>query len=209
MALSLIFFSVLSVQVTRQFAFPKARFSIEQRSLLRSEGDSGAPIWIVEYIDYQCGACRTASQWLKETRERFPKKIYLQVRFHPILAHPYGLKSAIYAECASRQGRFWPFHEILFKKQPKWSHVPPEEIDALFESYAKEAGLNVRNLRACVASPLTKATVFEENQASQSMGVKVTPTFFVNGKMIVGLQAIAEELRKLLPEAAGAGPEKK
>ena len=57
-----------------------------------------------------------------------------------------------------------------------------------------------RRLRACVSDPSTKEAVLLETEASQSMGVRVTPTFFVNGKMAVGLAALEEELRRLFPQ---------
>ncbi len=148
-------------------------------------------------MDYQCPSCRQAFKVLDAYLKEYPSNIYLQVRFHPLKQHPYGLESALYAECATRQNKFWEFHRLLFENQEDWKES--SAVIEKFHDYAKQAGLDLKKLDACVADPLTKETVFQEGIESSQLGVHSTPTFFINGKMIVGPKPLMEELKALSP----------
>lgn len=183
-----------AVFTARYFFAPSGTLSADKRSLLRSKGDPDARLWIVECIDYQCKACAAASKMLEEAMKDHPKEIYLQVRFHPLTKHAYALKAAIYAECAARQGKFWPFHKLLFEDQDIWSEAPESEIDAIFEGYAQSVGIPERIVRACVANPKIKETVLEEVAAQKEAGVRITPSFFVNGELAAGFFEMKDRL---------------
>jgi len=177
---------------------------MDRRMSSRAKGDLSAPLWIVEYIDFQCVTCGLASEVVREYLEKYPSKIYLQIRFRPlILTHEFALKSAIYAECAASQGKFWPFYEILFKRQKDW--VSSSSPDDLFHSYAKEIGVNVKKLDACLRDEAVKKRVIAEKDEAMDLGVKGTPTFFMNGKMVVGLEALKGELEAAFPEKKEGG----
>lgn len=182
--------------MARHVLGPRLSFSEAQRASLRAKGEPSAPLWIVEYMDFGCPTCRDAADLLSRTLEAHPGKLYVQVRFHPFLNHRYALKSCIYAECAARQGRFWPFHDLLFEKQDEWGAVEKEAVDGLFSRYAESAGADAGRLARCVEDPETKRAVLEENDAANTLGVKVTPTFFVNGEIVAGLDALREKLRE-------------
>jgi protein-disulfide isomerase len=191
-------FCVIAVFSARHFVFPRVRFTEDQRTLLRSHGEPGSPIWVVEYLDYQCPPCKMASESMKGIFRKYPSLVYSQVRFFPLVKHPYALKASLYAECAARQGKFWEFHDTLFDRQLEWSQAKPGEVDAWFEGYARGSGLDVKNLTACVEDPATEETVLKEAESGKAMGVAVTPTFFVNGRMAVGLEGLTEELDGVL-----------
>lgn len=188
-----------SVEGLRFLAGPKGKWVMDRRISSRSKGNPGAPVWIVEYVDFQCGSCRLASGVLQETFKKYPSQIYLQVRFRPlVLAHLFALKSAIYAECAASQGKFWPFYEILFERQKDWGSS--SSPDDLFHSYGKEIGMDLKKLDACIRNEDVKKKVIAEKDEAMDLGVKSTPTFFVNGKMVVGLEALQEELAADFPK---------
>lgn len=181
-----------------RFVFgPKGKVTFDKRILNRSKGNPNAPVWIVEYMDYQCPACRTAFYVIDAALKEYPSQIYFQVRFHPLKQHPHGLESAVYSECAMRQKKFWEFHRLLFENQKEWEDLILTEDK--FHEYAQRAGLNSEALDACLADPLTSETVLKENTDSRMLGVNTTPTFFVNGKMIVGIMEMKAELQKLFP----------
>lgn len=181
-----------------RFVFgPKGKVTFDKRILNRSKGNPNAPVWIVEYMDYQCPACRTAFYVIDAALKEYPSQIYFQVRFHPLKQHPHGLESAVYSECAMRQKKFWEFYRLLFENQKEWEDLILTEDK--FHEYAQRAGLNAEVLDACLADPLTSETVLKENTDSRMLGVNTTPTFFVNGKMIVGIMEMKAELQKLFP----------
>lgn len=191
-----------SVEGLRFLTGPKGKFYFDRRISSRAKGNPGAPVWIVEYVDFQCRTCRLASSVLREYMDRHPSQIYLQVRFRPlVMTHFYALKSALYAECAAAQGKFWPFYQLLFDRQDDWKDS--FETDELFISYAKEAGLDVKALELCVADPRTKERVVVEKDEAMDLGIKSTPTFFINGRMVIGLDALREDLAMLFSGKEG------
>jgi protein-disulfide isomerase len=203
----LVALSVAAVIAGRHFLGPQAGFSAEERDFLRSKGQPQAALWIVEYLDYQCESCRIGSGVLEDFIERHPGKIYLQVRFYPLVTfHRHAFKAAMYAESAARQGKFWPFHEILLREQPRWSPLPDTAIDAVFEGYARSAGIDTGILARSLGDPSVKQAVMDEKDKAMAMGVKVTPTFYLNGRMIVGPDPLKAELERFFGSPAKEAP---
>ena len=192
-----------SVEGFRFLAGPKGKLVMDRRVSSRAKGSPKAPVWIVEYIDFQCGTCGRASKVLGEYLEKYPSQIYLQVRFRPlVLSHEFALKSAIYAECAASQGRFWAFYEILFARQKEWASSGSP--DGYFHAYAEEIGMDPKRLDACIGDEAVRKRVVAEKDEAMDLGVKSTPTFFINGNMIVGIEALKGELEAAFPEKEGS-----
>ena len=98
----------------------------------------------------------------------------------PLPNHKHGREAALAAEAASRQGKFWGMHDMLFEKQADWSNVP--DIHPVFEDYAKQLGLNVDKFKKDLESPDVAAAVDRNHQQGETRGVKNTPTIFINGR---------------------------
>ena len=166
---------------------------LKQRIAERSKGDEKAPLWITEYFDYQCPPCATARGLLENALAAHPGVIRLEVRFFPLPTHRNGQKAALYAECVSRQkGKFWKFHEELFSHQREWAEDPYAPLK--FAQYAQNAGADIRKLDACVKDPRMDLVVSDEKKAAEALGVQMTPSFFVNGKLVVGPTAVQGEI---------------
>ncbi len=197
----LILVCVAAVWAVRTVRGPVRPGMPDSRFLARSKGDPSAALWIVEYADLQCGACADAALLVKRLLAAHPKEVFVQFRFKPNTGgHRYALKAAIYAECAARQGRFWDFHDSLFARQREWSASP--DPDGFFLDYARAAGLDTGRLASCVDDPKTKQAVVAEKDQAIELGVVETPTFFINGRMVVGAPAFERELGELFPEPA-------
>lgn len=164
----------------------------------RVKGARGAKMSVVEYFDYQCGACRMAYQLFEEYERAFPGSIRIEMRYYPLPGHPHGLKAAIHAECAAAQGKFWPFHDRLMQNQPQWASLP--DAAPTFRNYAIETGVDAAAFDACVANPETEIRVLKEKEGGIALGVKLTPTCLINGEMIAGSNAVADELKKTFGE---------
>ena len=163
----------------------------------RSKGNPSAPLKIVEHLDYQCGSCRYAAGLLHEYLKKYPDRMFLEVRFHPLTGHPHGELAATYAQCAADQGNFWPFHELLFERQQGWAPLP--DAHAAFRQVAIDSGMDIARMEVCVASPATLEKVRAEKKDSASRGVASTPSFFINGTMVVGPKMLLNELDKYFP----------
>ena len=165
----------------------------------RSTGGPNAKVHIVEFIDFQCPACAYGSKLLKEQREKYPQDIHLQVKYFPLIkTHTHAMQSALYSECAARQGRFWEFHELLMPAQPQWS--PLINAEANFLAMAKQAGIDKARLDACLISDEAAKTINDERSLGQSLGVQSTPTYFINNKMVVGSKSLMDELNAYFPQ---------
>lgn len=90
------------------------------------------------------------------------------------------------AECAADQGKFWEYHDLLFDKQ-NGENVGTFTKENLV-SYAKEAGLDVVKFEPCLKNDETLQRVVADTNEGRQVGVSGTPTFFINGKPLVGAQ---------------------
>lgn len=195
--------SLASVAVGRHYFGPKGRLAFDPRVSSRAMGSPHAPLWLVEYLDFQCQSCRTAASMLHKAIEDHPGQIYLQVRYHPLMeAHRHALKAAVLAECAARQKKFWPLHDELFENQALWSDT--ENPDAFFKHYAQKAGLDLKRLEACEKDSAVKKAVIDENEEGMALGVSITPTVFLNGKIAAGVPAISAALDEYFRSEKGA-----
>lgn len=161
--------------------------------LARSKGSPKAGLQIVEFIDFQCPACAGGSILLRNYFKQYPDQIHLQIKYFPLVRmHTHALKSTYYSECAGRQGKFWEFHDLLMDRQQEWS--PLLNGEGVFNDIAGRIKLNLDALKACVASDDTRTVVFDEKAQGESLGIKSTPTYFINGKMLVGTKSLTEEI---------------
>lgn len=150
-----------------------------------SEGPDDAPIVIVEFSDFQCPFC---TKWHNETYlpllEEYPDQIKLVYRNFPLTSlHPDAYLSAEAAMCAGDQGRYWDYHEALFESIYGLSQ------DAL-KQYAEELALDTVSFDECLDSHKYQDFVRADMEYAMSIGVQSTPTFYVNGQLVVGAQPI-------------------
>lgn len=187
--------SVVFINGVRFVTDRARRLSFHQVAVARTKGNPKAPIRIVEYIDFQCPACVSGSVVLKKYLEKYPTRIYLELKYYPLSQiHRHALKSAVYGECAARQNNFWPFFYALIEKRAVWERMI--KPDSLFMDIAKQLRLNIPRLQSCVEDDKIKADVLNEKAEGRARGVQSTPTYFLNGKMIPGLKPLQEELEK-------------
>jgi protein-disulfide isomerase len=152
-------------------------------------GDANAPVTIVEFSDFQCPFC---ASFFNETLPQLQKdyidtgKAKLIYKNLPITnIHPYAERAAEAAECAEKQGKFWEYHDTLFKNQQTWAS---ENATAIFKKYASNLGLNATEFDNCLDSNKYSSEISKDLQDGQNAGVTGTPTFFINGIRVVGAQ---------------------
>lgn len=150
-----------------------------------SEGPDDAPIVIVEFSDFQCPFC---TKWHNETYlpllEEYPDQIKLVYRNFPLTnLHPDAYLSAEAAMCAGDQDRYWDYHEALFESKYGLSE------DAL-KTYAEELGLEMNSFTVCLEEGEYRDFVRADMDYAMSIGVQSTPTFYINGRVVVGAQPI-------------------
>ncbi len=160
-------------------------------------GPEDAPITIVEFGDFRCGYCRRHFQ---ETFEPLLAAYEGEVRYvfrdFPILSQE-SLVAALGAECAHDQGAFWEFHDRVYDNQ----NVLTREQ---FISYATDLGLDVATFTTCLDEQQHLEEVVQDYQDGQTLGVGGTPTFFINGKPLIGAQPYAQFQLRIDAELAAA-----
>src|SRR5689334_3962749 len=100
-----------------------------------SFGPANAKVQIVEFSDFQCPFCSQAAGVVHQIREKYGDKVRFTFRQFPLPMHPNAKEAAEAALAAGTQGKFWEFHDRLFKNQNKLDR-------AGLEAHAKETGLN-------------------------------------------------------------------
>lgn len=137
-------------------------------------GTMDAPLTIVEYLDFECPFCARATGMWRDVQEHFGDRVRYVARHMPLDDHPHSRQAAVAAEAASRQGRFWEMHDLLFAHQARL------EVEDL-RGYAADLDLDLARFDADCADPEVWAAVEQQEQSALASGVRGTPTFFVNG----------------------------
>ena len=167
--------------------------------LVRTKGNRNAPIHVIEFIDFQCPACAAGSAFLKDFMDKHPGLVRLELKYFPLeKIHHHSLISIRYAECAGRQGRFWPFHDLLLTKQSQWANLA--EATSVFDLMAREVGVDPGRLKSCLADEALDALINSDKEEGKSRGVNSTPTYFVNGQLVVGGKSLEVKLNQSMSE---------
>lgn len=120
------------------------------------------------------------------------------VKDFPLPSHPLARPAHEAARCAAEAGRFWPYHDRLFDEQPRF------ERDALIR-YAVEVGLDGGAFTRCLDARPFAAAVEADIAQGRAVGVRGTPTFVVNGQLLVGAQPV-EAFRRAVDDALARRP---
>jgi protein-disulfide isomerase len=151
-------------------------------------GSDQAKITMVEFTDYQCPFCeRYVTETLTQLEKEYVEtnQVRYVVRDLPLAFHPNSHLAAEAARCAADQGKYWEYHDKLFATQADWSEG---DAQTLFAQYAGALGLNQGEFSTCLSQGKFKQAVEDDLALAERAGAGGTPTFFINGKELVGAQ---------------------
>lgn len=158
-------------------------------------GAAAAPIEVVVFSDFECPFCRRVVPALARLEERFPGDVSFVWRHFPLAMHPRAAPAAEASQCAHAQGRFWQYHDALFRQ--------PERLDAAgLEEAARTAGLDLESFTRCVSTHVRAGDVERDREAGSRAGVTGTPTVYINGVQHVGALPFEAYERAVLEELA-------
>lgn len=158
-------------------------------------GDPNAPVTIIEYSDYECPFCEMFfSQTESLIRKDFIEtgKAKMIYRDFPLEFHQYAMPAALAANCAKEQGKFWAYHDEIFKNHNNL-------VNFNYIETAKKLGMDENKFKSCFESQKYKEQIQQVFEEAKSIGVQGTPTFFINDKMIVGAQPY-EKFKSLIEQ---------
>jgi protein-disulfide isomerase len=140
------------------------------------QGDTNAPVTLVEYGDYQCPHCRVAHPLVKRLEHHFSEKLRFVFRNFPLTQiHPFAEPAAEVAEFANAQGKFWEMHHQLFENQDRLG-------EELFAELSSELGLDPEALVKALEDGTYISHIRADFTGGVRSGVNGTPTFFINGE---------------------------
>jgi len=145
-------------------------------------GNPDAPVTLEEFGDFQCPPCSSFAGFIEELLKQYDSRLRIVFRNFPLPAHEHAREAALAAEAAGMQGRFWEMHDVLYREQAVWSKAP--NTRELFESYAGTIGLNLDQFRKDMDSEKAKERVDSDHALGDSLGVKFTPTLYINNQPV-------------------------
>lgn len=191
--------ALAGTQIQAPAAAPKP-VQVADRANEPIEGKSSAKVTMVEFGDFQCPFCQSFTQnTLPQIKSQYidTGKVKLIFRHFPLPFHVNAQISAVAAECANQQGKFWPYHDLLYKN----GQADGTNLDKVsLEKYADSLGLNKGNFlgvgknkfNQCLETNAPLKIVQADAAEGTKDGVSGTPSFFVNGQIVVGAQPLAQ-----------------
>lgn len=163
-------------------------------------GDPNSRVTFVEFGDLQCPACVASFPIVEQLRNTFGDRVRFVFREYPLESlHMYALGAAEAAECAGKQGRFWPMLDRMYEAKGQLD-------DPSIQHYASDVGVDAAQLKQCVASDETLSTIRRDQQDGLALGVRSTPTFFVGARRIEGALTFDQFSEMLKQDLASQPP---
>lgn len=158
-----------------------ATFEITEDDHVR--GDASAKVTLVEFSDFECPFCEKFTPTVEQIMKEYAGKVRLVYKHFPLSnIHPNAQKAAEASECASEQGKFWEYYNVLFKNQPGGFSIDK------FKAWAGELKLNTTQFNACLDSSKYATKVKVDAAEGTAKGVTGTPATFINGALVSGNQ---------------------
>lgn len=151
-------------------------------------GKKDAKVQIVAFSDFQCPYCSRGAETMHAIAKKYGSKVGISFKHYPLPFHERAAPASEMAMCVKKvanDDKFWKFHDIAFKNQDKLDN------DNLVK-FAKEAGANEAKAKECYDKGEFKDFVQKDMAYGNKIGVRSTPTFFINGQMVAGALPIEQ-----------------
>jgi protein-disulfide isomerase len=155
-------------------------------------GLATAPVTVVEFTDFECPYCVRGHETLEKMRRRYGDKLRVVYKSFPLSFHGHAFLAARAALAAEVDGKFWEFADRLYQTRAKFDE------DTLM-GIARDLGLNAKKFAARLHSDQFDAKISADQDLGNTLGVRGTPAYFVNGRALDG--AVPElEFRLVIQE---------
>lgn len=167
--------------------------AVDSSRLVRTESPQiqtpGAKVTIVEFADFECPGCAGMHPVLKKIVADYSGKVNFVYRTFPI--HRDSALAAKFALAAGEQGKYWEMHDMLYDNQSVWAgkENPPKDI---FLGYARELKLDIAKLEKSLSDGHLDSQVNADRDDALKLGLRGTPTIFINGSMLKGVPSDGE-----------------
>lgn len=148
-------------------------------------GNKDSNVRIVEVGCFSCPYTRDAEQFRSQLLDKYGGNVSFTFRSMPLPSHTLSFERAEAADCALEQDKYWEYHDKLFENQ---ENITIEKMKGI----AADLGLDTEQFNACFDSRKYKDEVQKDYDDAVAAGIFATPTYFVNGRPFVGIQAFAQ-----------------
>ena len=179
--------------VVFRLAPPRATVSLKDVPV---RGVPTAPVTIVEYADYECPYCQQVQPTLDKLEADYKGKVAFAYKDFPLPMHSHAQKASEAALCAGAQGKYWEYHDRLFKDKQL-------EVPQLKES-AAALQLDTKAFNECLESGKQAEVIKAQLGEGQALQIGGTPSFLINGRFLSGALSY-EELRQAVEEELNGG----
>ncbi len=138
-------------------------------------GEESAKVTLVVFTDFLCPHCSRAAVKLREIVEENQGRVRLAYRSFPVSRQKGSIYSALAGLAAHRQSKFWQLHDMMFENRTRLNE---DVIMAL----AEEAGIEMDQFREDILDPALEAQLRAEREQGEKLGVRGTPSLFINGR---------------------------
>lgn len=163
-------------------------------------GKADARVTIIEFSDLQCPFCARAYKTLEEEiLKEYGERVRFAFKNYPLTSHPWAEPAALASLCARLQKpeAFWKLYAYFFENQ---KDVTAENVRDKALAALKDEGLDLQAFASCVEEKKTSVELQAEMQEAAAVGVRSTPTFFINGRKLEGALP-AEQFKTAIEEA--------
>ena len=161
-------------------------------STMPRTGPKAAKVTIAEFSDFQCPFCKRVEPTVKEILQKYPNDVAIVFINQPLPFHDHAMEAAQAFQAAHRQGKAWAMHDKMYENTTALER-------ANLEKYAEQVGLNLARFKKDIDDPKIKEEIADHMKLASSVGASGTPTFFINGRELVGAQPFAE-FQKIIDE---------
>lgn len=171
-------------------------------------GLASAPVTIVAFSDFECPYCLRGHRTIQQVEQEYGARVRVAYKAFPLDFHSQAMYAALAARSAQDQGKFWEFHDLLFRQRG----LDMNQLDA----YAREVGLDMDRLHADLEALKWGSSVTRDIRQARRLGVTGTPAYFINGRFLSGSKPI-EVMREVIDkelelaakwQASGVAPDK-
>ncbi len=178
-----------------QWLFPPNPSQVKQVSNagLPMKGNADAPIQIIEVGCFSCPFTKATEPLVEDVLKKYEGRVAFYFKYFPLPRHDYSTESTEAVECARDQGKFWEYKDLLFRRQIECVEQPGQaELHSLNIEFAGQLGLDTNQFSECMNSRKYKTYVETQKQESIDARIYGTPTFFINGKVLVAPKTMDE-----------------
>lgn len=143
-------------------------------------GPKDAIVQIVEFADFQCPYCATSEPEIASLLKKYDGKILFAYRHFPLPNHSQAMQAAEASECAKEQGKFWEMHDLVFANQDTLDNDS-------YHGFAEQLEIDLAKFDLCMSEHRYAESILKDRSDGQSYGVTGVPTFFINGREMIGV----------------------